>query len=53
MKGSLYLIINIYGYVAGLEMYGILICEVRLKSLASIWHMKVFTVLIYYRKYCS
>ncbi|PKC57435.1 hypothetical protein RhiirA1_498216 [Rhizophagus irregularis] len=26
MKGSLYLIINIYGYVAGLEMYGILIC---------------------------
>ena len=26
MKGSLDLIINIYGYVAGLETYGILIC---------------------------
>ncbi|GET65320.1 hypothetical protein GLOIN_2v1510200 [Rhizophagus irregularis DAOM 181602=DAOM 197198] len=31
MKGSLYLIINIYGYVAGLEMYGILICGSEIK----------------------
>ncbi|PKB99916.1 hypothetical protein RhiirA5_366055, partial [Rhizophagus irregularis] len=31
MKGSLDLIINIYGYVAGLETYGILICGSEIK----------------------